>query len=204
MYSYLKRALDIVLSLLGMVLLSPLFLLLTVLIKLDSKGPVFFRQERIGRFKRHFYIVKFRSMRADAPGDVPTHLLADPSRHITRVGAFLRRTSLDELPQFWNIFVGDMSIVGPRPALWNQYDLIAERDRYGANDIRPGLTGLAQVSGRDELPIEVKARYDGEYVKRRSLMLDIKLFLITLFKVFRREGVVEGADPREERDVVEK
>lgn len=189
---YGKRALDVVLSAGGIVVLSPLLLALTAAIKLDSPGPVFFRQKRVGKGKTHFEILKFRTMRIDTPHDVPTHMLQNPDQWITRVGRFLRRTSLDELPQIFNIFVGQMSVIGPRPALWNQYDLLAERDKYGANDIRPGLTGWAQINGRDELPIEVKARYDGEYVRRLSFGFDVRCFFGTIFSVLRSDGVVEG------------
>lgn len=188
----LKRLLAIVLSLLGILTLSWLLLLLSIAIKLDSPGPVLFRQKRVGLGKSHFYILKFRTMRTDTPKDMPTHLLANPEQYITRVGRFLRKTSLDELPQLFNILRGDMAIVGPRPALWNQYDLIAERDKYGANDIRPGLTGWAQVNGRDELEIDVKARLDGEYVRNLGFLFDVKCFLYTIKTVLCRDGVVEG------------
>jgi len=189
---FFKRFLDLVLSLIGIVLLSPLFLFLIIAVKLDSPGPVFFRQKRVGIHKTFFNILKFRTMRIDTPHDVPTHLLENPDQWITRVGRFLRRTSMDELPQIFNILAGQMSIIGPRPALWNQYDLIAERDRYGANDVRPGLTGWAQINGRDELEIAVKARYDGEYVRRMSFGFDTRCFFGTIFSVLREEGVVEG------------
>lgn len=192
MFLKFKRLVDIVLSLIGLIVLSPVFLIIMILIKLDSKGPVFFKQKRVGKNKTHFYILKFRTMRIDTPKDTPTHLLENPDQYITRVGKLLRKTSLDELPQIWNIFIGDMSIVGPRPALWNQYDLIAERDKYGANDIRPGLTGWAQINGRDELPIEVKAKFDGEYVKNMGVMMDIKCFIGTIISVLKSDGVVEG------------
>lgn len=192
MYQYVKRFFDIVLSLGAIIVLSPLLIILAVLIKLDSKGPVLFKQKRIGKGKTHFEILKFRSMYADVPKDVPTHMLADPSSKITKIGRFLRKSSLDELPQIFNIFKGEMSIIGPRPALWNQFDLIAERDKYGANDVRPGLTGLAQVMGRDELPIEVKAKYDGEYVKDITFKNDAKIFLRTIFSVASADGVKEG------------
>jgi len=184
--------LDIVLSFIGLIVLSPLFLILIVAIKIDSKGPVLFKQKRVGIHKSHFYILKFRTMRTDTPKDTPTHLLENPEQYITRVGKFLRKTSLDELPQIWNIFVGQMSIIGPRPALWNQYDLIAERDKYGANDVRPGLTGWAQINGRDELPIEVKAKLDGEYVEKISFLFDVKCFFRTIISVIKRDGVIEG------------
>lgn len=192
MYLHVKRFLDIVLSLIGLIILSPVFLFLIVCIKLDSPGPVFFKQKRVGIHKRHFMILKFRTMRIDTPKETPTHLLTDPDKWITRVGKVLRKTSLDELPQLINIFKGDMSIVGPRPALWNQYDLIAERDKYGANDIRPGLTGWAQINGRDELPIDVKARLDGEYVKRIGFGLDTRCIIGTFISVLKADGVVEG------------
>ena len=189
---FFKRAIDILLSLLGLILLLPVFLLLAMAIKLDSKGPVFFKQKRVGLNKKHFYILKFRTMKIDTPKDTPTHLLKNPEQYITRVGRFLRKTSLDELPQIWNILMGHMSIIGPRPALWNQYDLIAERDKYGANDIRPGLTGWAQINGRAELPIEVKARLDGEYVEKMGFWMDLKCFFVTIISVIKGDGVVEG------------
>ena len=192
MYKFFKRTLDIVLSFLGMIALSPFFLLLVLAIKLDSKGPVLFKQKRVGLHKKHFYILKFRTMRMDTPKDTPTHLLENPEQWITKVGKFLRKTSLDELPQIWNIFVGDMSIIGPRPALWNQYDLIEERDRYGANDVLPGLTGWAQIHGRDELPIAKKAELDGYYVQHLSFGLDVRCFFGTIKSVAKSEGVVEG------------
>ena len=188
----LKRLLAIVLSLLGILCLGWLLLLLSIAIKLDSPGPILFKQKRLGRGKSHFYILKFRTMRTDTPKDMPTHLLADPDQYITRVGRFLRKTSLDELPQLFNILLGDMAIIGPRPALWNQFDLIAERDKYGANDIRPGLTGWAQINGRDELEIDEKARLDGEYVQNLSFAFDAKCFLGTIRTVLNRDGVVEG------------
>ena len=192
MYKFIKRSLDVFLSLVGMLILSPFILILIIVIKLDSKGPVLFKQKRIGIHKKTFQILKFRTMRIDTPKDTPTHLLENPEQWITKVGKFLRKTSLDELPQIWNIFVGDMSIIGPRPALWNQYDLIAERDRYGANDVLPGLTGWAQIHGRDELPIEKKAELDGYYVKHMSFRLDLHGFFGTIKSVVKSEGVVEG------------
>ena len=192
MYKFFKRTLDIVLSFIGMIVLSPFFVLLVLAIKLDSKGPVLFKQKRVGLHKKHFYILKFRTMRMDTPKDTPTHLLENPEQWITKVGKFLRKTSLDELPQIWNIFVGDMSIIGPRPALWNQYDLIEERDRYGANDVLPGLTGWAQIHGRDELPIAKKAELDGYYVQHLSFGLDVRCFFGTIKSVAKSEGVVEG------------
>ena len=187
-----KRLIDLALSALGLIVLSPLFLILAIAIKLDDPGPVFFRQKRVGIHKTYFDILKFRTMKMETPHDMPTHLLENPDQYITRVGRFLRKTSLDELPQIAQIFTGKMSIIGPRPALWNQYDLIAQRDKYGANDVRPGLSGWAQINGRDELPIEVKARYDGEYVERMSFLFDCKCFFGTIGKVLKHEGVVEG------------
>ena len=187
-----KRILAIVLSLVGLLALGWLLILLSIAIKLDTPGPVLFRQKRVGLGKSHFYILKFRTMRIDTPRDMPTHLLANPQQYITRVGRFLRKTSLDELPQLFNILLGHMAIVGPRPALWNQFDLIAERDKYGANDIRPGLTGWAQINGRDELEIDTKARYDGEYVERMSLGFDIQCILGTITAVLSRDGIIEG------------
>ena len=193
---YLKRLIDIVMSLGGIVCLSWLYLILIVAIRLDSPGPILFRQKRVGRKKRHFQILKFRTMRTDTPHDMPTHLLQDPDQFITRTGRFLRKTSLDELPQLWNILKGDMSVVGPRPALWNQFDLIEERDKYGANDIRPGLTGWAQTHGRDELEIEEKGKLDGYYAEHLSFGLDVKCFLRTIGAVLRSDGVVEGGTGR--------
>ncbi|MFF2018639.1 sugar transferase [Paenibacillus sp. NPDC058177] len=192
-YTFIKPIIDFVLALIGMLLLWPFFLIIALAIKLSSKGPVFFKQKRLGKNKREFYILKFRTMRTDAPKDMPTHLLKDPEYYITKIGKFLRKTSLDELPQIINILKGDMSIIGPRPALWNQYDLIAERDKYGANDIKPGLTGWAQINGRDEIPNEVKARLDGEYVRKLSFIFDVKVFLSTVFSVLKSEGIREGA-----------
>lgn len=191
-----KRALDLLLSGLGLIVLSPLFLIISIAIKAEDPGPVFFRQKRVGIHKTYFNIVKFRSMRQDTPHDMPTHLLSDPQRWITKTGRFLRKTSLDELPQIAQIFTGKMSIIGPRPALWNQDDLIAERDKYGANDITPGLTGWAQVNGRDELEIEEKARLDGEYAQNISFGMDMKIFWMTVKNVLRGSGVVEGG-PKE-------
>ncbi|MGN1148050.1 MAG: sugar transferase [Lachnospiraceae bacterium] len=192
MYNSIKRILDFVLSLIGLIVLSPIFLILIIWIKLDSEGPVLFKQKRVGIHKTYFPILKFRTMRTDTPKDMPTHLLQNPEQYITKAGRFLRKTSLDELPQILNILKGDMAIVGPRPALWNQDDLIEERDKYGANDIRPGLTGWAQVNGRDELEIPVKAALDGEYVQKMSFLFDCKCILKTVVSVFRHEGVVEG------------
>lgn len=191
-YPLVKRITDLVLSVMAAAVLFPVFIIISMAIKLDSKGSIIFKQERIGIGKKHFVIFKFRSMYSDTPENIPTHTLNDPYKYITRSGKFLRRSSMDELPQLINIIKGDMSIVGPRPALWNQYDLIYERDRYGANDIRPGLTGWAQINGRDDLPITVKARFDGEYVKKMSPLLDLKIIFRTLIKAFRHEGIKEG------------
>ena len=187
-----KRLIDIILSGCALVVLAPVFLILAIAIKIDDPGPVFFRQKRVGIHKSHFQMMKFRSMKVSTPKDVPTHLLTDPEQYITRVGKFLRKSSLDELPQIFHIFTGEMSIIGPRPALWNQFDLLEERDKYGANDVRPGLTGWAQINGRDELPIDVKARLDGEYVNNISFLFDCKCFLGTIASVLKSEGVVEG------------
>ncbi len=183
---------DIVLSSIGIVILSPVFIVLIIAIKAESKGPVLFKQKRVGIHKKHFSILKFRTMRVDTPKDTPTHLLENPEQYITKVGKFMRKTSLDELPQIFNILTGQMSVIGPRPALWNQYDLIKERDKYGANDVPPGLTGWAQINGRDELAIEVKAKLDGEYVERISFLLDVKCFYGTILSVLKRDGVLEG------------
>jgi O-antigen biosynthesis protein WbqP len=189
---YYKRIIDFVLSLTAIILLLWLFILLMLFIKLSSKGPVFFRQKRIGKNKSEFYILKFRTMRINTPSDMPTHLLENPEKYITVIGKILRKTSLDELPQLFNIVKGDMSIVGPRPALWNQYDLIEERDKYGANNVRPGLTGWAQINGRDEIPIQLKAKLDGEYITRISFLFDIKCIVKTVGCVIRRDGVKDG------------
>jgi O-antigen biosynthesis protein WbqP len=191
-YLKLKRLIDIVLSSLGLIILSPVFLVIIISIKIGSKGPVLFKQKRVRIHKSHFYVLKFRTMRIDAPNDTPTHLLENPDQWITKVGKFLRKTSLDELPQIINIFKGEMSIIGPRPALWNQYDLIEERDKYGANDVPVGLTGWAQINGRDELEIDVKARLDGEYAEKIGFMMDVRCFFGTIFIVLRSDGVVEG------------
>lgn len=188
----LKRVIDFVLSLIGIIVLSPVFLILVIAIKLDSKGPVIFKQKRIAKNKEIFNIYKFRTMRIDTPKEMPTHLLDNPDYFITKVGKFLRKTSLDELPQLFNILKGDMAVIGPRPALWNQDDLIAERDKYGANDIRPGLTGWAQINGRDELEIEYKAQLDGYYVDKESFSMDVKCFFGTIVSVFKSDGVLEG------------
>lgn len=191
-YSFFKRCFDIFFSFLGIVLLSLPMLIVAIAIKCDSKGPVFFKQDRIGKNKTIFKILKFRSMYTDTDPNAPTHQLGNATSHITKVGAFIRKTSLDELPQLFNIFVGQMSFIGPRPALWNQYDLIAERDKYGANDIKPGLTGWAQINGRDELEIPVKARFDGEYIRKMSFGFDCICFFGTIKSVLRHDGVVEG------------
>lgn len=191
-YLKVKRLIDIILSSLGLILLSPIFLIIIIAIKLNSPGPVFFKQKRVGIEKSHFNILKFRTMRIDTPKDTPTHLLENPDQWITEVGKFLRRTSLDELPQIINIFKGEMSVIGPRPALWNQYDLINERDKYGANNVPVGLTGWAQINGRDELEIEIKAQLDGEYVEKIGFLMDVKCFIGTIVSVFRSDGVVEG------------
>ena len=190
--TFFKRLLDIILSGCAIVILSPLLLIIAIAIKIDDPGPVLFRQKRVGIHKTHFFIMKFRTMKMDTPKDTPTHLLENPEQYITKVGKFLRKSSLDELPQIFQIFTGKMSIIGPRPALWNQFDLIAERDKYGANDVRPGLTGWAQINGRDELPIEVKARFDGEYVEKLSFLFDCKCFFATIGAVLKHDGVVEG------------
>ena len=192
MYSRLfKRMLDFSLALVGLLFAWPVLLLIAVAIKIDDPGPAIFKQKRVGIHKSYFELYKFRSMKVDTP-DVPTHLLENPEQYISRVGKFLRKTSLDELPQMINILKGEMSIIGPRPALWNQYDLIEERDKYGANDVRPGLTGLAQVMGRDELPIDVKAKYDGEYAQNVTFAHDVKIFFKTITSVLGAEGVKEG------------
>ena len=192
MYEFSKRVIDIILSGVALIILSPIFILLAILIKSETEGPILFKQKRIGLNKTHFDILKFRTMRVDTPKDSPTHLLENSDQYITKIGKFLRKSSLDELPQIWNIFRGEMSIIGPRPALWNQYDLIEERDKYGANDVPPGLTGWAQINGRDELPIDVKAKLDGEYVEKKSLWMDTKCFFLTILSVVKSDGVVEG------------
>lgn len=192
MFIVVKRWIDIILALCGLILFSPIFLILIIGIKIDSRGPILFRQKRVGKGKRYFCILKFRTMHIDTPRDRPTHLLKNPEQYITKMGKFLRKTSLDELPQILNILEGSMSIIGPRPCLWNQYDLIEERDKYGANDITPGLTGWAQINGRDELPIAIKAKYDGEYAAHMGFGFDIKCFFGTIAAVLRQDGVVEG------------
>ena len=197
---YAKRLIDLLLSACAIVVLSPVYLLICIAIVVDDPGPVFFRQKRVGIHKTHFLILKFRTMKVSTPKDVPTHLLENPEQYITRVGKFLRKTSLDELPQIFQIFTGKMAIIGPRPALWNQFDLIAERDKYGANDVRPGLTGWAQINGRDELPIDVKERFDGEYVQNLSFAFDCKCFFGTIRSVLKSEGVVEGGTGQLEKE----
>ncbi|WP_308618409.1 sugar transferase [uncultured Enterococcus sp.] len=188
----IKRVVDFILALMGIIILSPILLILCIAIKIDSRGPIIFKQKRVGLNKTHFNILKFRTMKVDTPKEMPTHLLENPDFFITQVGKLLRKTSLDELPQLFNILKGDMAVIGPRPALWNQYDLIEERDKYQANDIRPGLTGLAQISGRDELAIPVKAKIDGNYAQNISFMMDLKCFIGTIVAVFKSDGVVEG------------
>ena len=198
--NFLKRVLDIVLSFIGIVFAAIPMLIVAVIIKLDSPGPVFFRQKRVGKDKKYFTIIKFRSMPITAPHDMPTHQLENPESMLSGFQRFERRMSIDELPQLFNILIGDMSIIGPRPALWNQEDLIAERDKYGANGVRPGLTGLAQISGRDEIAIPVKARLDGEYIEKMSFGFDCKCFFGTVAAVLKHEGVVEGGTGELERE----
>lgn len=204
MYKCFKRLIDIVLSGCGIIVLAPLWLILAIVIKMDDPGPVFFRQKRIAQDingeKQFFQIYKYRSMKMCTPKDTPTHLLENPEQYITRVGRFLRKTSLDELPQIFNIFAGSMSIIGPRPALWNQDDLYAERAKYGANAVKPGLSGWAQINGRDELPIDVKARLDGEYVEKMSFLFDVKCFFGTIISVLKSDGVVEGGTGAMEKE----
>ena len=190
--NFFKRLIDLVLSFFGIVILGIPMLLIALIIKLTSPGPVLFKQKRVGLHKTHFNLLKFRTMRIDTPHDMPTHMLKNPDQYITKIGRFLRKSSLDELPQIFNIFVGQMSIIGPRPSLWNQYDLIEERDKYGANDVKPGLTGWAQINGRDELEIPVKAALDGEYVQKMSFLFDCKCFFGTITSVLKSDGVVEG------------
>ena len=201
---YIKRLLDIVLSLSGLILASWLYLILILAVKLDDPGPAFFSQKRVGANGKYFQLYKFRSMKMSTPHDTPTHLLENPEQYITRVGGFLRKTSLDEIPQLWNILKGDMSVIGPRPALWNQEDLLAERDKYGANAVRPGLSGWAQICGRDELEIEDKARLDGEYVQRMSFLFDCRCFFGTAISALRGDGVVEGGTGQLHKEEVTK
>jgi len=197
-YMKIKRLIDIILSFIGLIILSPVFLILIVAIKLDSKGSVLFKQKRVGLHKSHFNILKFRTMRIDTPKDTPTHLLDNPDQWITKAGKFLRKTSLDELPQIINILKGDMSIIGPRPALWNQHDLIEERDKYSANDVPPGLSGWAQINGRDTVNIEDKAGYDGEYVEKMGIRMDMRCFFGTIVSVLKRDGILEGGTGNKE------
>lgn len=205
MYSHvIKRILDFIIALLGAILLSPVLLIISLVVKLSSPGPVMFMQKRVGIHKNYFQILKFRTMRTDTPNDMPTHLLKNPEQFITPIGRFLRRTSLDELPQIFNIISGQMSIIGPRPALWNQDDLIAEREQYGANDVKPGLTGWAQINGRDELPINVKAKLDGEYVANIGFILDCKCFIKTILSVLKHDGVVEGGTGQLSKEAIKK
>src|SRR5699024_9322730 len=192
MYTIIKRVIDFILSLIAIIILSPIFLVLAIWIKMDSPGPVFFKQKRIGKNRTFFQIYKFRTMRSDTPKDTPTHLLSDPASYITNSGHFLRKTSLDELPQLINILKGEMAIIGPRPALWNQNDLADERDKYGANSVLPGLSGWAQINGRDELPIPIKAKLDGDYVERMSFTFDLRCIVGTVLSVLKSDGVVEG------------
>lgn len=197
----LKRGVDFMLSLIGLIVLSPLFIIIALIIKGTSSGPVFFKQKRVGKNKVYFNILKFRTMRTDTPKDCPTHLLSNPDQYITPIGRFLRKTSLDELPQIINILKGDMAVIGPRPALWNQYDLIEERDKYKANDIKPGLTGWAQINGRDELDIDVKAQLDGYYAEHISFLFDCKCFLGTITSVLKSDGIVEGGTGEIKKEV---
>ncbi len=196
---FIKRMIDLIMSFLGAIVLLPVFIVVGALIYIDDPGPVFFKQKRVGKNKKLFWLHKFRSMKMNTP-DIPTHLLSNPEQYITKVGHIIRTLSIDELPQIYDILFGKMSIVGPRPALWNQDDLIAERDKYGANDIKPGLTGLAQVSGRDELPIAVKAKLDGEYANNISIVFDTKIFFKTIISVLKHEGVVEGEANSEKKE----
>lgn len=202
-YLIIKRMLDVFLSLVALIVLLPFFLIFSIIIKIESKGPIFFRQKRVGKYKKYFTIYKFRTMRTDTPKDMPTHMLKDAESHITRFGNIMRKTSIDELPQLINILKGDMSIIGPRPALWNQDDLIVEREKYQANDIRPGLTGWAQVNGRDELSIPKKAKLDGEYIEKMSFLFDAKVFFKTIINVFKHEGIVEGMKEKQDKLVKE-
>lgn len=191
-YNFFKKILDIILAFVLIIVLLPVFIIISLIILISDPGPIFFTQKRIGIHKKLFNLYKFRTMKMEAPHDMPTHLLKNPDKYITSIGKFLRKTSFDELPQLFNILKGDMSFVGPRPALWNQDDLIMEREKYGANDVLPGLTGWAQINGRDELPIQVKAKYDGKYVKNISFLFDLKCFFGTFVVVFTHKGVKEG------------
>lgn len=198
-----KRCVDIILSALGIVVLAVPMGIIALIIWCNDPGPVLFKQKRVGLHKSHFNLYKFRSMKTSTPHDVPTHLLENPEQYLLKIGKVLRKFSLDELPQLFNIFAGHMSVVGPRPALWNQFDLIAERDKYGANDVKPGLTGWAQINGRDELEIPVKAKLDGEYVEKESFLFDCKCFFMTIGKVVKRDGVVEGGTGELKKSVSE-
>ena len=202
--NFFKRLIDIILSGIGIIVLTPVWIVLAIAIKSDDPGPVFFKQKRIAQNKdgeiRYFNIFKYRSMKTSTPKDTPTHLLSNPEQYITSIGKFLRKTSLDELPQIFNIFLGQMSIIGPRPALWNQEDLYSEREKYGANDVKPGLTGWAQINGRDELEIDAKAKLDGEYVEKMSFLFDCKCFFGTIFSVLKHDGVVEGGTGEIEKE----
>lgn len=205
---FFKRLIDIILSGIGIIVLTPVWIVLAIAIKSDDPGPVFFKQKRIAQNKdgkiRYFNIFKYRSMKTSTPKDTPTHLLSNPEQYITSIGKFLRKTSLDELPQIFNIFLGQMSIIGPRPALWNQEDLYSEREIYGANDVKPGLTGWAQINGRDELEIDAKAKLDGEYVEKMSFLFDCKCFFGTIFSVLKHDGVVEGGTGEIEKEKVKR
>lgn len=201
---FFKRFFDITLSLIGIIVLALPMLIVAIIIKVDSPGPVLFKQKRIGIHKRTFTILKFRSMPVSAPHDTPTHQLQNAEALLSRWQRFMRRASIDELPQIFNIFAGQMSVIGPRPALWNQDDLVAERDKYGANDVKPGLTGLAQISGRDELEIPVKAKLDGEYVEKMSFSMDVKCFFGTIKSVLKHDGVVEGGTGEMKKEAEEK
>ena len=202
--NFFKRLIDIILSGIGIIVLTPVWIVLAIAIKSDDPGPVFFKQKRIAQNKdgeiRYFNIFKYRSMKTSTPKDTPTHLLSNPEQYITSTGKFLRKTSLDELPQIFNIFLGQMSIIGPRPALWNQEDLYSEREKYGANHVKPGLTGWAQINGRDELEIDAKAKLDGEYVEKMSFLFDCKCFFGTIFSVLKHDGVVEGGTGEIEKE----
>lgn len=198
--NFFKRVLDVILSGIGLVVLAIPMGIVALMIKKEDPGPALFKQKRVGKNKKYFNLYKFRSMKMDTPHDMPTHMLANPEQYILKIGAFIRKTSIDELPQMWNIFKGDMAIIGPRPALWNQDDLVAERDKYGANDVKPGLTGWAQINGRDELEIPVKAKLDGEYVAKQGLAMDLKCFFGTIKSVAKSDGVVEGGTGKMKKD----
>ena len=199
--AFIKRTLDIILSGVGIIVLAIPMLIVAIIIKVDDPGPALFKQKRVGKGKTFFQLYKFRSMKMSTPHDTPTHLLANPEYYLLKCGKIIRKLSIDELPQLFNIFKGDMSVIGPRPALWNQDDLVAERDKYGANDVKPGLTGWAQINGRDELEIPIKARFDGEYVKKMGFLMDLKCFFGTFLKVLKADGVVEGGTGEMQRRV---